>query len=74
MTAKLRNLSVLSYANGFTHYTYVSRDTPLADLLQEGYFSAFSDMLATGDVIMLVGSDGNAQRYVRSDGTLGELT
>lgn len=47
-----KNLSVLTYANGFTLWHYVTDDK--GTLVEEdGYFDKASDMLRRGDMIMI---------------------
>jgi hypothetical protein len=41
-------LSVLAYANGFTHWHYRSAD-PLPEILSTAYFALAADMLRPGD-------------------------
>ncbi len=65
MTAAIRNLHVLAYAAGHTSWLYKgaqtreNADTP-------GYFDAMHDMMAPGDTITIVATDGVAMRYVVS--------
>jgi hypothetical protein len=51
MAYSARNLSVLSYANGFTlwHYTTVDNNTAVTTA---GYFNDASDLLRKGDLII----------------------
>lgn len=51
MAFAARNLSVLSYANGFTlwHYTATDNNTVVTTA---NYFNAASDMLRKGDLIV----------------------
>lgn len=51
MSYKPNDLSVLSYANGFTLWHYVT-DDPRADVEAEGYFDKAAAMLRPSDVIM----------------------
>lgn len=52
MAYKSENLSVLSYANGFTLWHYRTADAAtIVD--NEGYFNEASKMLRSGDFIML---------------------
>lgn len=51
MTFAARNLSVLSYANGFTLWHYTSADDQAA-ATGTGYFNPAADMLRKGDVII----------------------
>jgi hypothetical protein len=49
MSFEPRDLSVLAYANGFTHWHYRTRD-PLATLGGD-YFAAAAELLRAGDQI-----------------------
>lgn len=51
MAFAARNLSVLSYANGFTLWHYTTVDS-LNDVLAANYFNDASDMLRKGDMIV----------------------
>lgn len=51
MAFAARNLSVLSYANGFTLWHY-STDDALTGIVTAGYFNDASDMLRKGDMIV----------------------
>ncbi|MDY0872499.1 hypothetical protein [Dongia rigui] len=51
-------LSVLAYANGFTHWHYRSAD-PLHGILAPAYFSAAAEMLRPGDQITVNLLEGN---------------
>lgn len=57
MAFAVRNLSVLSYANGFTLWHYKAADT-LHAVEAPGYFADAADMLAPGDMLMLSARDG----------------
>jgi len=52
MSFDARELSVLAYANGFTHWHYRSPD-PLAAIISPGYFAPAAEMLRAGDQITL---------------------
>jgi hypothetical protein len=58
MAFGIRELSVLAYANGFTLWHYKSRKDDLAATVAEGFFNDASDMLTTGDLIMVTAKDG----------------
>lgn len=58
MAVNLRNLSVLAYANGFTHWHYKTGQDTLREIMAPGYFNPGEDMFAVGDVIIAVGRDG----------------
>ena len=47
------DLSVLAYANGFTHWHYRSPDGLAAILADDRYFAAAATMLRAGDQITL---------------------
>ena len=49
-----RNLHVLSYTAGFTHWYY--KPTDAANCLRSNYFKKACDMLTVGDIIFAVGS------------------
>ncbi len=67
MTASVRNLSVLSYAAGFTGWVYRDPKTALADMLATGYFrdTGFDDIIMDGDTVVLVGATHTALRVFR---------
>ena len=52
MAFAIRNLSVLSYANGFTLWHYRTTDLA-AEVDNAGYFNPASRMVRTGDFILL---------------------
>ncbi len=58
----LRNLSVLSYSQGFTVWTYLCDD--LVKALAPDYFLSACDMLQPLDLVIIRASLGVAQRYV----------
>lgn len=57
MSFQARDLSVLAYANGFTHWHYRTADL-LAELLA-GYFGGAAELLRPGDqiTVTLLGDD-----------------
>lgn len=58
MALKSKDLSVLSYANGFTLWHYATVDTA-ADVDTAGYFNEAAHMIRLGDMIMAnVDTDG----------------
>ena len=61
---KIRNLSVLSYATGFTLWLYRCED--FTQSLEQGYFLPVADMFKQGDMIIIVAPNGVAQRYIKS--------
>lgn len=48
------NLSVVSYANGFSVWHYLSTEDTVANMLADGYFNEAKDMLRAGDMMYLV--------------------
>ncbi len=50
---KSKNLSVLAYANGFTHWHYIT-DSFIEKCLYSLYFDEAFDMLCEGDMITVV--------------------
>jgi hypothetical protein len=64
----IRNLSVLSYAQGFTFWHYRAGDTPLDDMLRPGFFNAATDMFPVGDIMLISGAFGGAQVCVVETG------
>lgn len=58
MAFSVRNLSVLSYANGFTLWHYKAEFDVLERVGGHGFFAAASDMLSAGDIMMVSASDG----------------
>lgn len=61
-----RDLSVLSYANGFTLWHYKSATDTLAQVSASGYFNSAGDMLMRNDLITVVGIDGARHQRVIS--------
>ena len=53
-----KNLSALSYANGFTLWHYKSADTA-ADIDTAGYFNGASTMMRAGDFILANANTGS---------------
>jgi len=62
-SATLRNLSVLSYANGFTLYHYRSAEHTMGEIAQLDYF-ADALHLKSGDVIIC--QDSSGRTFMRS--------
>jgi len=58
MSFAIRNLSVLSYAQGFTLWHYKGGAGQLTDIAADGFFDAAGDMLAPGDMLMISAADG----------------
>lgn len=63
------NLAVLSYAAGFTLWTYASVEDDVAAVLADGYFDGARTYLRSDDVILLNGTDGaRILRVASNDG------
>jgi len=60
MAFAARNLSVLSYANGFTLWHYASTDNNTT-ITTANYFNSGSDMLRKGDMIVANTDTGGTQ-------------
>ena len=76
MAFQNKNLSVIAYANGFTLWHYKESAT-LATLTASGYFSSLKNLMNTGDMILINGSNGSAIKVVTvTDGvvTVGALS
>ena len=58
MAFTVRNLSVLAYANGFTLWHYKAGLDSLDQVTRPEFFVDVTDMLATGDVVMISARDG----------------
>lgn len=76
MSFAARNLSVLSYANGFTLWHYTSTDNNTA-VTGSNYFNDAADMLRKGDMIVANVDTGGTQAnkiYFVSGITAGVVT
>ncbi len=58
MTFAIRNLSVLSYAQGFTLWHYRAGAARLDDVATLGFFNKAADLLKVGDMMMISAIDG----------------
>ena len=58
MSFAIRELSVLSYANGFTLWHYKTGNESLESVAGNDYFADASDMMAVGDIILASGGHG----------------
>ena len=61
----IRNLSVLSYAQGFTLWHYRA-GREWRRVLTDEYFQPAADMAAPGDMISVSARDGGAMLFVRT--------
>ncbi len=68
MPFAIRNLSVLSYAQGFTLWHYRAGAGRLDDVTHPGFFDAASDMLMVGDLMMVSGLQGGRILCVATSG------
>ena len=57
-------LSVVSYANGFTLWHYVSSKDTFAAINAPGYFQGAEGLLREGDFVMINGADYSGQSVV----------
>ena len=76
MAFQNKNLSVIAYANGFTLWHYKENAT-LATITASGYFSSLKNLMNTGDIILINGSNGSTIKVVSiSEGvvTVGALS
>ena len=69
MSFKIRNISVLAYAQGFTLWHHKAGADTLTEVSHLGYFDDARDLLAAGDMIMISAQDGG--RVVVVSGTRG---
>lgn len=61
---KIRNFSVLSYAQGFTHWHYRGHDDSITEVAATGYFNNVADMIALHDMILVSCRDGGLHLFV----------
>ncbi len=66
MTFAVRNLSVLAYAQGFTLWHYKAPASRIEDVSAPDYFEPASEMLATGDMLMVSAADGGRVLFAAS--------
>lgn len=64
MSFQIRDLSALSFAQGFTHWHYRAPALRLAQVLAPGFFNPAAGRIATGDHIKVSAADGGADLYV----------
>ena len=68
---KLRRLSVLAYAQGFTQWVYWDKEATLDQLLAPNFFSPAADVFATYDHIHASTADGGMILWVQSSSEKG---
>ena len=76
MAFQNKNLSVIAYAKGFTLWHYKENAT-LATITASGYFSSLKNLMNSGDIILINGSNGSTIKVVSiSEGvvTVGALS
>lgn len=64
MSFQIRDLSALSFAQGFTHWHYRAQGLRLAQVLAPGFFNQGAGRIVTGDHIKVSAADGGADLYV----------
>lgn len=65
MACDPHQLSVLSYANGFTLWHYRTNDSQSDIFVKDGYFAPVADMLRVNDAIILnAARGGNSMVFV----------
>ncbi len=64
----VRNLSVLTYARGFTLWHYRGGELPLGEIAAPGFFDPAGDMLAGGDVVLVSAEAGGCVLFVQPTG------
>lgn len=69
--AELRNLSVLAYAQGFTHWLYNGEPE---DVVKHGFFPTSETMFANGDLMTVRGSAKTALFEIRFTADGSELS
>ena len=69
MMFSVRELSVLAYANGFTLWHYKAGPHGLAAVSQPGFFDPASDLLASGDMMLVSSPTGGRVLCVASGET-----
>ena len=60
-----KNMSVLTFANGFTLWHYTTRDDALENVEWAGYFDKVQTLMGFGDIIIINAKDGTAIRAVK---------
>ena len=63
MAFQNKNLSVIAYANGFTMFHYVTKDT-LEDLMN-GYFNSVWSIMNKNDMLVINAGDQNCILFVK---------
>lgn len=64
---QVRNLSVLNFCNGLTHWSYGPTQHTRDDVLDAGYFVPVRDMVGPGDWIFVSASDGPLILWARGN-------
>ena len=59
----IKNIFVMSYSGGITHWLYKSTQDTLATVQADGYFNEAADMFATGDMITACAPDGRGTNF-----------
>lgn len=58
MSFKIRDLSVLAYAQSHTHWLCRATGDDLADCAAPGYFNDAESMMRPGDIVTVIASNG----------------
>jgi hypothetical protein len=72
MAFAIRNLSVLTYANGFSLWHYKAGADRLDAVSSGNYLADAAAMLAAGDLVIIVAADGARIVCVTQSGGPGE--
>ena len=62
----IRNLSVLSYSQGYTAWHYKGEGLPLATALVENFFSPACDLMKQGDTVLVSTTTGGALLFLQA--------
>ncbi len=68
MTLAIRDLSALTFAQGFTQWHYRAPHLPLATITAQGFFSPAGGRIQPGDMIVVSAQDGGAMLFVADAG------
>lgn len=63
-TMRVRDLSVLAYAQGVTQWSYRAPTMSVAAVSEPGYLASCVEMFEQGDPVVVICMDGTAHRWV----------
>lgn len=63
MTLRLRDLSALTFAQGFTQWHLRAPHLPLATVTAQGFFNEAAGRIQPGDMIAVSAADGGAMLF-----------